>query len=139
MSKTKARGTAESTRPDDGDVVAAAGVNLVVLAGELSSDPVERVLPSGDRLVSFEVTSRVAEGSAESAPVVWIDPPTSASGLTKGTAVVVWGRVRRRFFRAGGITQSRTEVVAERIVPAGQRRRVDTLVRRARRALDRIG
>ena len=27
------------------------------------------------------------------------------------------GRVRRRFFRAGGVTQSRTEVVADEVVP----------------------
>jgi single-strand DNA-binding protein len=31
--------------------------------------------------------------------------------------VIVVGTVRRRFFRAGGATQSRTEVVADRIVP----------------------
>jgi single-strand DNA-binding protein len=138
MSKTNARATAQAARPDVGEAVGVAGVNLVVVVGELSSDPVERVLPSGDRLIAYEVTSRVAGGPADSVPVVWIDPPASAGGLTKATAVVVWGRVRRRFFRAGGITQSRTEVVAQRIVPAGQRRRVETLVRAALRDLDQL-
>jgi single-strand DNA-binding protein len=33
---------------------------------------------------------------------------------------VVTGRVRRRFFRSGGATASRTEVVAERVIPARQ-------------------
>ena len=31
------------------------------------------------------------------------------------------GRVRRRFFRVGGSTQSRTEVVAEKVLPLLQR------------------
>ncbi len=139
MSKTNASAPAQAARPDGGDKGGLAGVNLVVVAGELSSDPVERVLPSGDRLIAYEVTSRVAGGPADSVPVVWIDPPPSAATLSKTTRVVVWGRVRRRFFRAGGVTQSRTEVVAQRIVPAGQRRRVEPLVRAAVRDLDPLG
>jgi single-strand DNA-binding protein len=54
-----------------------------------------------------------------------------ASVLDADTAIVVIGRVRRRFFRAGGATQSRTEVVAESIVPA-------TSVKRARSALAKV-
>ena len=46
-----------------------------------------------------------------------------------GAEVVVTGHVRRRFFRAGGGTQSRTEVVADAVVPARSRARV-------RRAID---
>ena len=42
------------------------------------------------------------------------------------------GSVRRRFFRAGGTTQSRTEVVAEKVLPARRGRDV-------RRALDAAG
>jgi single-strand DNA-binding protein len=45
--------------------------------------------------------------------------------------VVVVGRVRRRFFHAGGATQSRTEVVAETVLPAGQAKRVATALRAA--------
>jgi single-strand DNA-binding protein len=48
----------------------------------------------------------------------------------EGTELLVTGRVRRRFFRAGGATQSRTEVVAEAVVVATDQRRV-------RRAIDR--
>jgi single-strand DNA-binding protein len=55
---------------------------------------------------------------AESVPVAWFDPPAAASGLVAGDEVVVVGRVRRRFFRAGGATASRTEVVAAKVVPA---------------------
>jgi hypothetical protein len=38
--------------------------------------------------------------------------------------------VRRRYFRTGGLTQSRTEVVADAVVPAGH-------VARARKAVAR--
>jgi single-strand DNA-binding protein len=41
-----------------------------------------------------------------------------------GDEVVVIGRVRKRFFRVGGATQSRTEVVATRVVPARRRAQV---------------
>ena len=34
------------------------------------------------------------------------------------------GRVRRRFFRSGGVTQSRTEVVAEAVLSSRSKRRV---------------
>jgi single-strand DNA-binding protein len=114
------------------------GLNLVLLDGELSSQPVERQLPSGDRLVSLEITTRSAPDRLESVPVVWLDAPAAVAQWARGRRVVVLGRVRRRFFRSGGATQSRTEVVAERIVPAGQRRRVETLLDRARKKFDSV-
>lgn len=43
--------------------------------------------------------------------------------------MVVLGRVRRRFFRAGGATASRTEVVAEMVLAARDRRRVSAALR----------
>jgi single-strand DNA-binding protein len=61
---------------------------------------------------------------AETVPVVWFDPPAAATALDIDDTVVVVGRVRRRFFRSGGSTQSRTEVVADRVVPARQLKRV---------------
>jgi len=99
-----------------------AGTNLVVVRGTLSRDPEPRELPSGDVIVSYEVTVRPVPGPgagrAESVPVAWVDPPAAATALRAGDDVVVVGRVRRRFFRAGGATASRTEVVATRVVPA---------------------
>jgi single-strand DNA-binding protein len=56
--------------------------------------------------------------------VAWFDPPASAATFAAGDDVVVVGRVRRRFFRAGGATASRTEVVADRVVPARAKARV---------------
>jgi single-strand DNA-binding protein len=92
-------------------------VNVVILRGTLSSDPSVRTLPSGDLLATFEVTTRPPEGPAEGVPVAWPKPPKRALALKAGCEVVVTGRVRRRFFRAGGVTASRTEVMADNLLP----------------------
>jgi hypothetical protein len=44
--------------------------------------------------------------------------------------VVVTGRVRRRFFKAGTVTASRTEVLADAVLPVRQAVRVENAVRR---------
>ena len=59
-------------------------MNVVVLQGRLSSPPRGRVLPSGDRLGSFEVTVRHPGERAETVPVVWLDPPEAVLGLAAG-------------------------------------------------------
>ena len=109
---------------------ATVGTNLVVLHGVLSRDPEVRTLPSGDELVAYEVTVPRPDGPAESAPVVWIDPPRRRASLATGDSVVVVGRVRRRFVRAAGTTQSRTEVRAAKVVRAPSPARGHALVRR---------
>lgn len=112
-------------------------MNVTVLQGSLSRPPERRELPSGDVLVAYEVTVP-AEGDrrAESVPVVWPAPPAAAADLEPDTDVVVVGRVRRRFFRAGGSTQSRTEVVADQVVPARQAKRAERAVLAAVQALE---
>ena len=110
--------------------------NVVVLLGVLARPAVDVQLPSGDRLVSLEVTVRRDGGPAEPVPVQWSDPPAWVAALDTGTAVAVLGRVRRRFFRAGGTTQSRTEVVATRVVRASARAKVQALVDEAVRLLE---
>lgn len=111
-------------------------INLVVLQGVLARPAQDVELPSGSRLLSLEVTVRRESGPAEPVPVAWFDPPTWATSLDAGAEVVVTGRVRRRFFRSGGITQSRTEVVASRVVRAAATGRVTALLAEARDALD---
>ena len=106
-------------------------INIVTLLGRLARPADERLLPSGDRLVTLEVTVSRPGERAESVPVVWFDPPASAADLDVDTAVVVIGRVRRRFFRTAAGTQSRTEVVADRVVPARQLKRVRTALTEA--------
>src|SRR5579875_815052 len=102
--------------------------NMALLIGVLARPAQELQLPSGDRLLSLEVTVRRSDGPAEPVPVQWPDPPAWASVLDAGTEVAVLGRVRRRFFRAGGVTQSRTEVVATRVARTSSRAKVRSLV-----------
>ncbi len=92
-------------------------MNVVILRGRLSRLPERRDLPSGDIVVAYEVRVERAGQRAETVPVAWLEAPSSAAGLAVDEEVVVVGRVRRRFFRSGGITQSRTEVAAARVVP----------------------
>lgn len=104
-------------------------MNVTILQGCLSRPPEPRALPSGDLLVAFEVTVPAAgDRKAESVPVVWFGAPAAAAELPPETEVIVVGRVRRRFFRAGGSTQSRTEVVADQVVPARQAKRAERVV-----------
>jgi single-strand DNA-binding protein len=106
-------------------------VNVVALRGRLARPADPRVLPSGDRLIDYQVTVDGPEGRAETVPVVWFGAPATASSLDTGDAVVVVGRVRRRFYRAGGATQSRTEVVADVVLPPGQAKRTAAVLRAA--------
>ena len=98
--------------------------NVVLLQGRVSSEPRVRELPSGSAVVNIEVTTTLDEGSV-SVPVV-LDGSTVE--CTAGDEVLVVGHVRRRFFRAGGVTQLRTEVHAERVVRASRTRAARKLV-----------
>lgn len=106
--------------------------NVVLLRGTLTSDPVERTLPSGDVVTQLEVSTRV-DGRVVSAPVV-----VHRSGVlvAAGDEVVVAGHVSRRFFRVGGATQSRTEVVATQVVKTARRRGVARAIGRVRALVD---
>lgn len=126
MSRTSsaAAATAPATTKPPATAAATPGLNIAVLRGRLSRNPALRTLPSGTALTSLEVTVAVADGPDQSVPVAWFDAPERAGRLEAGDEVVVVGRVRRRFFRAGGATASRTEVLAAQVLPAGRRRAV---------------
>ena len=104
--------------------------NLVLLRGTLSSAPVVRTLESGSVLISLEVTTRDGDQPARSVPVCVFDPakPDELAALERGDDVVVAGSIARRFFRTSTGTSSRTEVVADKVVPAGQKSRTKTLL-----------
>jgi single-strand DNA-binding protein len=101
-------------------------MNVVVLRGVVERPPEVRELADGTELATLDVRTEVATGRV-TAPVAW--PPNGQALPQAGTEVVVTGHVRRRFFRAGGGTQSRTEVVADAVVPVRSKAR-------ARRAID---
>jgi single-strand DNA-binding protein len=111
-------------------------MNLVTLLGRLSRPAEQRLLPSGDRLVALDVTVDGPDGRAETVPVVWFDAPASAATLDADKQIMVIGRVRRRFYRANGATQSRTEVVAETVVTGNQAKRLRAALRAAAARLD---
>lgn len=100
--------------------------NVVVLVGRVTADATARELASGAVVAQFDVAVREEVG-VSTVPVAWFDPPVGRTP-TAGDEVVVVGAVRRRFFRAGGATQSRTEVVAAKVVPARRRRDVERLL-----------
>ncbi len=96
-------------------------IDVAVIVGQLSSDPVSTALPSGSVLYRYEVTARHVDGT-DTVPVVWFDP-SRPPRLAAGDRVTVVGRVRRRFYRAGGATRSSTEVVAQAVCRPGRNRR----------------
>lgn len=110
--------------------------NVVVLKGVLARPAQDVELPSGSRLLSLEVSVRRADAPTETVPVAWFDAPTWATSLDAGAEVAVLGRVRRRFFKAGGATQSRTEVVASKVVRTTARARVAAVLDEAREAIE---
>lgn len=112
-------------------------MNIVVLRGVLSRAPESRELTSGSVLLQLDLSTPTESGVA-TVPIAWFDPPASAQ-FEEGDEVVVTGEVRRRFFRAAGATQSRTEVVASAVVRASNRRAAQALLRRVAGAIDPDG
>jgi single-strand DNA-binding protein len=114
-------------------------MNVVVLRGSLSRPPDERVLDSGTRLVRFEVTTKDPDDRAQTVPVAWIDAPAAAARISSGDEVMVVGQVRRRWFRRGPATESRTEVAASAVVPLRQAKRARAVLAEALSRMERGG
>ena len=91
-------------------------VNLSVLRGAISGPPEIRALESGRRIATLAVRTSAGDGRNTSVPVTVWDPPAWLETLAADDAVLVVGRVRRRFFRTGGRTTTRVEVEAFRAV-----------------------
>ncbi len=111
--------------------------NVVVLRGTITTLPNLRELSSGSVVEATLVTHTLVGGLVvrEPVPLVW-DPEVSSVALLD--RVIVRGRVRQRFFRSGGVTASRTEVVVTEIVPVTRRKTVRISVSRAAAELDRL-
>lgn len=105
------------TKKDEGEGHPA---NEVRLVGRVSGQPEERVLPSGDCLVSFRVVvardrprGRQTVDALEC--VAWsARSRRSVSRWADGDVVELSGSLRRRFYRAGATTVSRVEVETSR-------------------------
>lgn len=114
-----------------------APLNVAVVRGEVSSLPDLRVLPSDARVLQLQVTTRLEHETLTMPIAVW-NPAAWVEALEPGAEIVVVGRVRRRFFRAGGATASRVELEADLVARAGDRRRVQAAMRRVNAALERL-
>lgn len=114
-------------------------MNVAVVRGVLSSDPVWRQLPSGSSAVALEVTTDGGDGPRASVPVTVVDPsrPTELERLSAGDEVVVVGEIRRRYFRAGTSTASRTELVAAQVIPGSRSARIGKELERVRSIIRR--
>ena len=105
-------------------------LNVAVIRGRLSRPAEMRLLPSGSKVVQLEVSVRHDDGPTDNVPVACYDPPAAVAGLVEDEEIWVIGRVRRRFFRAGGSTGSRTEVVADTVATLRQVKKVDAALTR---------
>jgi single-strand DNA-binding protein len=93
-------------------------VNVVVLAGTVSADPVERKMPSGDEVTELRLSVPEAGRRLLPLPVAaWHATvgPQALHGIEKGDEVLVHGHLVRRFYRSGAGARSLTEVVASGI------------------------
>jgi single-stranded DNA-binding protein len=93
----------------------AVSVNVVVLAGTVATDPVERRMPSGEECT--EIRLSVPEPGRRLLPlpvVAWHADvgKKRLKGLRKDDEVLVYGRLVRRFYHSGAGARSLTEVVA---------------------------
>lgn len=99
--------------------------NLAIVRGLVSAEVTISELPSGRVVHNFEVKT-TRGGERQVVPVAWHDP-VRPPRLSRGDEVIVAGTVRRRWFRAGGGSQSRTEVVADNVGRVGSARARSTL------------
>ena len=93
-------------------------VNVVVLAGTVAADPVQRRMPSGDEVTELRLSVPEAGRRLLPLPVVAWHATVGASTvgrISKGDAVLVHGQLVRRFYRSGAGARSLTEVVASGI------------------------
>src|SRR5215207_10024324 len=113
-------------------------VNVVVLAGTVAADPVERRMPSGDEVTELRLSVPEAGRRLLPLPVaVWHKDVGKRvlKPIAKGDDVLVYGQLVRRFSRSGAGARSLTEVVARghQEARAGRGARLRSRVSRSRR------
>jgi len=109
--------TRQTTRVED---AAAVSHNEVRLTGRVTSGPDERVLPSGDVIVTFRLSmarapTPMSRGSRQQAD--WVDCVAFGARCRRtvgawqaGDRVSVEGALRRRFYRSGDGSATRLEI-----------------------------
>ncbi len=90
-------------------------VNVVVLAGTVAAEPVQRQLPSGDEITELRLSVPELGKRLLPLPVAAWHATVggeAVEGIAKGDDVLVYGQLVRRFYRSGAGARSLTEVVA---------------------------
>jgi single-strand DNA-binding protein len=100
-------------------------LNEAMVYGNLTRDPEMKALPSGQSVTSMSIatnrTYKDKDGKQQEEVeyhnvVVWGKQAEScAKYLTKGSGVLVEGRLQTRNWEKDGVKQYRTEIVAERV------------------------
>ncbi len=110
------------------------GINRVVVSGRLCKDPELRATRSGLDVMTVRLATEDRKKGADGA---WVDDPSfldvvafggvgaaAARSLSKGSRIVVSGRVRQRSWEdEAGTRHYRVEIVAEDVVVCGERPR----------------
>lgn len=93
-------------------------LNLALVIGTLAKEPQFRPVSGNTSVVSFDlqVAQEGQEHDVVPVTLMFSEDPDEEPALLSGHDYVVIGRVRRRFFRVGGTTRSRTEVVAHQVL-----------------------
>jgi len=90
-------------------------VNVVVLAGTVAAPPVEKTMPSGDKLTELRLSVPEAGKRLLPLPIAVWDRTLARNalkGVGKGDEVLVHGLLARRFYRSGDSGRAVMEVVA---------------------------
>jgi single-strand DNA-binding protein len=107
-----------------------AGETVLTVIGNLTTDPELRFVPSGDPVVNFTVASTPRTFDRQSGewrdgdPLflrcsLWRQPAENVSeSLTKGTRVIVTGRLKQRTYEVEGQKRYVTELDVEEIGPS---------------------
>ena len=93
-------------------------VNVVVLAGTVAAEPVQRQLPSGDEVTELKLSVPEAGKRLLPLPVAAWHKTVGKKALRdigKGDDVLIHGQLARRFYRNGGGARSVMEVIATEI------------------------
>lgn len=105
-------------------------INFVVISGNLTRDPELRYTPSGQAVLELNVAvnrkykvndEMKEEVSFFSAIVFGKFAEICKENLTKGSSVVVSGRLKQETWETEGKKQSKTKIIAEQVV-FGQRK-----------------
>lgn len=87
--------------------------NQVSLIGRISGEPIERELPSGDKVVTFRIVVPREEGGVDTIDCsAWTSVLRRKALTMTDSEAAVTGALRRRFWQSGKGVASRYEVEA---------------------------